>query len=71
MNESGQLFAYRVLWNSGIAMSYRVVTRLRWIILAAALLVLLSACGINTSGEPKTIREQEIVSLPTQPPTNT
>ncbi len=52
-------------------MSYRVVTRLRWIILAAALLVLLSACGINTSGEPKTIREQEIVSLPTQPPTNT
>ncbi|MCZ7541485.1 MAG: hypothetical protein M5U29_16555 [Anaerolineae bacterium] len=52
-------------------MSYRVVVRLRWITLAAALLVLLSACGINTSGEPKTIREQEIASLPTQPPTNT
>ncbi len=52
-------------------MSYRGVTRLRWIILAAALLMLLGACGINTSGEPKTIREQEIVSLPTQSPTNT
>lgn len=52
-------------------MSYRIVTHLRWIILAAALLVLLSACGISTSGEPKTIREQEIVSLPTQPPTDT
>jgi len=52
-------------------MSHRVVIRLRWITLATALLVLLSACGINTSGEPKTIREQEIASLPTQPPTNT
>jgi mono/diheme cytochrome c family protein len=52
-------------------MSYRIVTRLRWIVLAAALLVLLGACGVNTSGEPKTIREQEIVALPTQVPTNT
>ncbi|MEW6580165.1 MAG: cytochrome c [Chloroflexota bacterium] len=52
-------------------MSYRVVSHLRWIILAAALLALLSACGISTSGEPKTIREQEIISLPTQQPTNT
>ncbi|MEB2286855.1 MAG: cytochrome c [Anaerolineae bacterium] len=52
-------------------MSYRVVIHLRWIILAAALLVLLSACGINTSGEPKIIREQEIAAQPTRPPTNT
>jgi cytochrome c5 len=41
----------------------------RGIVLAAALV--LSACGLNTSGEPETVREVEVVSVPTTPPTQT
>ncbi|MBI5961781.1 MAG: c-type cytochrome, partial [Chloroflexi bacterium] len=49
----------------------------RWlsggIVLAAAFVLSasLSACGLTTSGEPETVREVEIVSVPTMPPTST
>jgi len=38
------------------------------LVVALALGVVLSACGVNTSGEPEIVREMEIVSPPTDPP---
>lgn len=50
-------------------MTRRLVTT-HWILLLAAA-VLLSACGVNLSGEPEVEREMEIPSLPTVAPTST
>lgn len=50
-------------------MTRRLVTT-HWILLLATA-VLLSACGVNLSGEPEVRREMEIPSLPTVAPTPT
>lgn len=50
-------------------MTRRLITT-HWILLLAAAL-LLSACGVNLSGEPEVEREMEIPSLPTVAPTST